>query len=183
MKYGALVLMTACFWLLMNEASYPGLLSERTGADSLQANVASDAGAPGLSDKPTLIVQLGFIGGVKSVVLSYDGQFALTGSFENGKLLTRLWDTKEGKELRRFGGSAIGFSRDSRLALTTEGVWDSATGVRMWKGVERHEYDRKNPYFSARRRALVGRPEGFSPDDRYVALIQDEAVLWMAVSV
>jgi WD40 repeat protein len=68
---------------------------------------------------------------VSGLAFSPDGQCALSGGYDN---TVRLWDTKTGKELRRFlghteGVNCVGFSPDGRLAIS--GSKDST--VRIWE--------------------------------------------------
>ncbi|WP_199248068.1 FHA domain-containing protein [[Phormidium] sp. ETS-05] len=72
---------------------------------------------------------------VTSVCLSYDGQFALSGSKDNTII---LWEIATGKQLRTFAGhtwvvNSVCLSADDRLALSgsSDGslhLWDLATG-------------------------------------------------------
>lgn len=73
---------------------------------------------------------------VTSVCLSYDGQFALSGSKDNTII---LWEIATGKQLRTFAGhtwvvNSVCLSADSRLAISgsSDGslhLWDLATGA------------------------------------------------------
>ncbi|HIK11185.1 MAG TPA: FHA domain-containing protein [Oscillatoriaceae cyanobacterium M33_DOE_052] len=73
---------------------------------------------------------------VTSVCVSYDGQFALSGSKDNTII---LWEIATGKQLRTFAGhtwvvNSVCLSADSRLALSgsSDGslhLWDLATGA------------------------------------------------------
>lgn len=82
---------------------------------------------------------------VNAVALSPDGARALTGSGRGGDAYwtstdnsARLWDTKTGQEVRRYGGqhaafvAEVAFSHDGSRILTlgdgTARVWDAASG-------------------------------------------------------
>lgn len=81
------------------------------------------------------VVQTGHYASVTAVAFSPDGRFAATGSSDK---TVKLWQRKDGREIRTFQGTAstvsqISFSRNSALLLSVGGngtitVWDVATG-------------------------------------------------------
>jgi WD40 repeat protein len=84
----------------------------------------------------------GHTGAVRSVAISCDGRFVLSGSgFPDGDQTLRLWDTRTGKELRRFTGHtgqvlSVAFSSDGKHALSgssdaTVRLWDVASGKEL----------------------------------------------------
>ena len=71
----------------------------------------------------------------QDVVISSDGQFALSGSWD---ATLRLWDLNSGNTTRRFIGHAkdvlsVAFSVDNRQVgvCGSDGVWHSPTGFSM----------------------------------------------------
>jgi WD40 repeat protein len=76
---------------------------------------------------------------IQSVAFSSDGQYILTGSFDQ---TARLWDAHTGAELRRFHGArasdyvaSVAFSPNSRSILTSHldgaRLWDVRTGAEL----------------------------------------------------
>jgi WD40 repeat protein len=75
---------------------------------------------------------------VAAVAFSQDGNYLVTGGFDN---TARLWDMETGAELRRFDGhrsgvTAVAFSPNGRFVLTgspdkTARLWDAATGKEL----------------------------------------------------
>jgi serine/threonine-protein kinase len=86
-------------------------------------------------------------GSVKSLAISRDGRFGLSGSgYPSGDATARLWDLQTGRELRQVGDTFMGqvlgvaLSPDGRQALTcgqspTVRLWDVDTG----RGIRRLE--------------------------------------------
>jgi WD40 repeat protein len=80
---------------------------------------------------------------IRSVALSPDGRFGLSGGYDR---VGRLWDMETGQEIRNFEGHTkaifcVGFSPDGRRALTagedtTVHVWDVQTGKEIRKFTE-----------------------------------------------
>ena len=75
---------------------------------------------------------------VKTIVVSPDGQFALSGSADN---TLKLWEISTGKEVRTFKGHSLSvesaaFSPDGRFVLSgsldkTVKLWDTNTGIEI----------------------------------------------------
>ncbi|MGB0084462.1 MAG: caspase family protein [Rhodomicrobiaceae bacterium] len=101
----------------------------------------------------------GHSGAVRSVALSPDGQFALSGSDD---MSMKLWEVATGKEVRSFSGHksfvrSVAFSPDGRFALS--GAWDDT--VKLWDVATGQEL-----------RSFTGHSGNvesvaFSPDGRY----------------
>ena len=104
-------------------------------------SAAESAWSPG---RTTEFVQvrrwIGHAGSVKSVAISPDGRFALSGSgYPSGDATARVWDPRRAAKFAGFGGSAMGqvlgvaISPDGRRALTcgqspVVRLWDVKTG-------------------------------------------------------
>src|SRR5690349_15231326 len=101
-------------WLIVMSTM---LLSVQTGrSDPLQDES---------KDLPFLVTQLGHSGGVGSVSFSTDGLVLLTVSTDDSAV---LWDTKTGRELRRFVARPFGYhihsgelSPNKKLVVTVDG--------------------------------------------------------------
>jgi WD40 repeat protein len=86
----------------------------------------------------TLRTFSGHAGGVKSVVISPDGRFALSGGDDKRM---KLWELSTGRELRSFAGhggtvESVAFSPDGQFALSgsadkTMKLWEVATGKEL----------------------------------------------------
>jgi len=86
-------------------------------------------------DSPQLVVQQGHTGFVRSIALSPDGRYAITGSNDT---TARLWDVESGLELRVLGGhkkevEGVAYDPGGRTVATcsTDGtvkLWDVVTG-------------------------------------------------------
>lgn len=85
--------------------------------------------------KPELIMQTGHLGGINTTIISSDGKFILTSSFDH---TAKIWDVASGREVRTFSGHIAGvndavFSPDMRYIATTSDdrsakLWDINTG-------------------------------------------------------
>lgn len=125
-----------------------------------QVLVLAQVGGPSMGSSSSdaqsrLIVQLGHSSFVRAIAFSPDGQNVLTGSADK---TARLWDTKTGKELRKFEGHtsdvrSVAFSPDGKYVLTgsedkTARLWEVETGreVRKFEG---HSHFIRSAVFSA----------------------------------
>ena len=87
-----------------------------------------------------LVVQLGHASGTVAITISADGQYVVTGGSDN---LARLWETRTGKEIRKFAGhtdtvSAVAISADGNYVATcgldnTVRLWETSTGREVRK--------------------------------------------------
>lgn len=87
------------------------------------------------SHNTQVYIQLGHVASVKSIALSPDGKYALSGSSDES---VKLWEVASGREIRTFNGhgstiSSVAFSPDGTQALTaswdkTVKLWDIASG-------------------------------------------------------
>ncbi len=99
------------------------------------AAVEEDPGgsAPNMPFRLAVVPQTGHSSFIKSVDVSNDGRYVLTGSADG---TTKLWDVGSGILLRTFAGTGhVKFVPDGRRMVTCAGesllVWDLATGVRI----------------------------------------------------
>jgi WD40 repeat protein len=97
----------------------------------------------GLAGRPELVVQTGHTYDIRSVAISPDGRYILTGSSDT---TAALWEAGTGRKIRTFQGhtrsvKAVAFSPDGKLVLTgaedeTAALWDAGSGrqIRTFKG-------------------------------------------------
>jgi WD40 repeat protein len=140
----------------------PGLMVLVSASSGLAQERGRGSPAASVAVKPVLVIQRGHTGRVRSVALSGDGKWLVTGSQDN---TARLWETATGREVRTFRGhkdaiNSVGLSRDGRWLVTGSGgtvplevdeandkvsrhaldesarLWDVTTGkpVRAFKG-------------------------------------------------
>jgi WD40 repeat protein/tRNA A-37 threonylcarbamoyl transferase component Bud32 len=88
---------------------------------------------------PSLLTVKGHERGVIGVAFSLDGEFALSGSYDQ---TVKLWEVKTGREVRRFNGHqgplySVALSPDGKWALSggedkTVKLWEVGTGKEVW---------------------------------------------------
>ncbi|MCP4348119.1 MAG: hypothetical protein GY795_21665, partial [Desulfobacterales bacterium] len=149
-------------WVKINKEKYDSGMLERFGvnADDIRKGILLRLDTPTYhpDDKNFQYYQrhvgkelIGFFGtpnlkhslGVNSVVISLDGKYIISGSYDN---TVRLWDAATGKEIRTFSGHqdsvlSVSLSSDGRTLVSgsydnTVRLWDAATGkeIRAFSG-------------------------------------------------
>ncbi|MCL4457350.1 MAG: caspase family protein [Nitrospirae bacterium] len=103
------------------------------------------------SEKPEIFVQRGHPSGIKSVALSPDGIYALSGSADK---TIKLWVVATGRELRTFQDTgrveSVAFSPDGKSVVSASGsgfkFWDVSTGREVKTFVTSRNYEGERGY-------------------------------------
>jgi hypothetical protein len=142
-------------------------------AQGLEADRPSGVSAPSPRFGLSVVPQTGHSGSIRSVDVSKDGRYVLTGSSDG---TAKLWDTGSGILLRTFQGSGhVKFVPDGRRVVTCAGesliVWDLATAERIREVAIGHNRAVQIDMLSDGRRVLVSTLVGANQSTPTVALV------------